>query len=130
MKTNKIKLFQWGVGACDAFTGLLLILVPVWTLRLMGIEFLPEPADIISFVGVFVFAVGLSYFFVSSDDPSGWIMQWKITAMVRILVAGFLFWKIFFAGWEMKWISVLLTDLVIATIQILGLKLRWLGGVK
>jgi hypothetical protein len=128
MKANQIKLFQWGVGACDASTGLLLVIAPVWTLHLMGIETLPEPADIISFVGIFVFAVGLSYFLVNSDDLAGWKMQWKITALVRLLVAVFLLWKIMVTGWEIRWVSVLLTDLVVASIQILGLKRGWLGG--
>lgn len=130
MNMNRIKLFQWAVGACDASTGLLLVLAPAWTLRLMGIGSLPEPADIISFVGIFVFAVGISYFLVSADDVAGWKMQWKVTALVRLLVAAFLLWKIFVVGWEVKWISVLLTDLIIALIQISGLKLRWLGGER
>ncbi len=130
MKANQIKLFQWCVGACDACTGLLLVLVPVWTLHLMRMESLPDPPDIISFVGIFVFAVGISYFLVNADDVAGWKMQWRITALVRLLVAAFLLWKITASGWEIRWVSVLLTDLTIATIQIIGLKRGWLGGSR
>lgn len=128
----KIKLFQWSVGACDAVTGILLVLAPVWTLHLMGMKNIPEPADIISFVGIFVMAVGVSYFLVNRDELSGWKMQWKVTALVRLSVGVFLMWKIFGAHWEMRWITVLLTDLIIAGVQITGLKNGWIeaGGGK
>jgi hypothetical protein len=128
---NKLKLFQWAVGACDACTGILLVLAPAWTLHLMGMVNRPSPVDTISFVGVFVMAVGVSYFLVSDEDVGGWKMQWKVTALVRLSVAGFLAWKIFAssgAGWETRWLSVLLTDLVIASVQIVGLKRKWLDN--
>ncbi len=117
---------QWGIGAMDACTGMLLVVAPVWTLHLMGIQNIPQPADIISYVGIFVMAVGLSYFLVSESDCAGWRMQWKVTALVRLLVACFLAWKIFIQGWEMRWVSVLLTDLVVAMLQIAGLNMKWL----
>ena len=123
---NKLKLFQWAVGAYDASTGILLVLAPVWTLHLMGMKNIPDPADIISFVGIFVAAVGVSYFLVHREDVVGWKMQWKVTALVRLSVACFLTWKIFGANWETRWITVLLTDLVIAAVQIVGLKRGWL----
>jgi len=123
---HKLKLFQWAVGACDACTGILLVFAPVWTLHLMGMKNIPDPADIISFVGIFVAAVGVSYFLVNREDVAGWKMQWKVTALVRLSVACFLTWKIFGAHWEMRWITVLLTDLVIAAVQIVGLKRGWL----
>lgn len=123
---HKLKLFQWAVGACDASTGVLLVFAPVWTLHLMGMKNIPNPADIISFVGIFVMAVGVSYFLVNREDVSGWKMQWKVTSLVRLSVACFLTWKILGANWEMLWATVLLTDLVIAGIQIFGLKNGWL----
>ena len=123
----KLKLFQWAVGACDACTGILLVFAPLWTLQLMGMKNIPDPADIVSFVGVFVMAVGLSYFLVNAAEPKGWKMQWKITALVRLSVACFLSWKIFGQGWEMPWVTVLVTDLVIAAVQLAGLKQGWIG---
>lgn len=123
---NKVKAFQWIAGACDACTGALLVYAPAWTLRLMGVGRIPQPDDAISFVGVFVMAVGLSYFLVREDDLPGWRMQWKITALVRLSVACFLAWKIWAQGWEMAWATVLMTDLVVAGAQVAGLKRQWL----
>ena len=125
-KQNQIQWFQWAVGACDAFTGILLVLAPVWTLKLMGMKEIPVPADTMSFVGIFVMAVGLSYFLTKKDDLIGWEMQWKLTALVRLCVAAFLSWKLLAGGWEMPWITVLLTDLIVGGIQLTGLKREWL----
>lgn len=123
---SKIKLYQWAVGGMDACTGFLLVFFPVWTLHLMGMKRIPDPADIISFVGIFVMAVGLSYFLVREKDPIGWEMQWKVTGLMRACVAGFLAWKIFFCGWEVRWATVLFTDISIAVVQFAGLKKGWL----
>jgi hypothetical protein len=126
MMKNKLQLFQWAVGACDASTGILLVAAPAWTLHLMGMTKILSPPDIISFVGVFVMAVGLSYFLVKEKDVAGWEMQWRVTAMIRVCVACFLAWKIAGEGWEVRWLTVLITDATIATIQVLGLKRGWL----
>jgi len=123
---NKLKLYQWAVGGMDACTGVLLVLFPAWTLKLMGMTQPPTPVDTISFVGVFVMSVGLSYFLVSENDKIGWKMQWKLTGMFRAFVACFLTWKIFFCGWEIRWATVLFTDISIAVIQFVGLKKGWL----
>ena len=126
MMKSRLRLFQWAVGACDSCTGVLLVLFPAWTLGLMGITRFPQPVDIISFVGVFVMAVGGSYFLVSGKSVPEWRMQWKVTALVRLAVACFLAWKIFGSEWEIRWISVLLTDLVIGVTQVAGIRRGWL----
>ena len=127
---NKLQLIQRGIGAMDACTGILLVIAPVWTLHLMGMQNIPTPADIISFVGVFVMAVGISYFLTSDRDLPGWKMQWKVTALVRLSVGCFLAWKIFGQGWEIRWVSVLLTDFSVAIFQLVGLKKGWLNHMK
>ncbi len=123
-----IKLYQCSVGGMDACTGFLLVFFPVWTLHLMGMTQIPEPADIISFVGIFVMAVGMSYFLVRDKDVAGWEMQWRVTGVMRGCVACFLTWKILGAGWEVRWATVLVTDIAIAVIQFTGLKKGWLGN--
>ncbi len=123
---HKIKFYQWAVGGMDACTGFLLVFFPVWTLHLMGMTQIPEPADIISFVGIFVMSVGLSYFLVREKDVEGWEMQWRVTGVMRACVACFLMWKIAMAGWEVRWATVLFTDIFIAVVQFAGLKKGWL----
>ena len=127
---HKIKLYQWGVGGMDACAGFLLVFFPAWTLNLMGMTQVPEPVDIISFVGIFVMAVGLSYFLVREKDVVGWEMQWRVSGVMRACVACFLAWKIFGSDWEIRWATVLFTDVSIAVVQFTGLKKGWLGNGK
>ena len=123
---NKLRLFQWSVGACDALTGILLVAAPQATLSLMGMEKSAEEAVPFSFVGIFVMAVGLSYFLPRETDLAGWKMQWKVTALMRLFVALFLLGNITLAGWDSQWLTVLFTDLIVGSVQFLGLKKGWL----
>ena len=51
-----LPIFQWLAGSCDTATGVLLVFAPAWTLKLMGVQRLPQPVEFASFVGVFVLA--------------------------------------------------------------------------
>lgn len=121
----KLKFYQWAVGACDATTGLLLVITPSFTFKLMGMGNIAGDLGVYSFVGAFVMAVGLSYFLTKPTDIQGWKMQWKLTAMVRCIVALFLIYKIA-TGWDWRWISVVMTDAVFGLTQLVGLKKGWL----
>lgn len=121
----KLKFYQWAVGACDTCTGLLLVAAPAFTFKLMGMGDLSGEVSVYSFVGIFVMAVGLSYFLTKTCDLQGWKMQWKVTALVRCAVALFLTYKIA-TGWDWRWVSVVLTDAVFGVTQLIGLKKGWL----
>ncbi len=88
-------LYQYIAGLCDTGTGLLLIVAPAWTLRLMGLTIIPQPVVFVRYIGVFVLSVGLTYLWAAARWPLtshahiGWSTQWKITALVRTLVAVF-----------------------------------------
>lgn len=127
MQVNKLSLFQWAVGACDACTGFLLLIAPAWTVEHMGVTQVSMQTDMLSYVGVFVMAVGWSYFLVRADQLEQWKMQWKVTSMMRLLVALFLAWKMAFSGWDASWFTVLLTDLAVGLTQVTGLRLGWLS---
>ncbi len=128
-----ILAYQYTAGLCDSTTGLLLIAAPVWTLHLMGLAIIPQPVAFVRYIGVFVFAVGLSYLWAAVRWPLtahahiGWSTQWKITAMIRTLVAIFVLWQVMTAGIETKWITVAFSDGAFAIVQWIGLKKGWLA---
>ena len=123
-----ISLFHYGTGLMDTLTGLCLIFLPAWTLNLMGVS--PRTDHIfVSYIGIFVCAVGYSHFLAGpfpTDDTSRerWKTIWKISSLVRILVALFVLVKIMRSQFEPAWISVAATDLVVALILLNFLQRR------
>ena len=128
-------LYQWLAGCCDSATGLLLVFAPALALRLMGLTIVPQPLALLSYVGVFVLAVGLSYLWIALEGPPEWAnrarwrTQWQITALVRTLVAIFVLAQVASGGLELRWLSVAATDGCFAAIQWIGLGNGWLGRV-
>ena len=123
--------YQWLAGLCDVTTGALLIIVPGWTLKLMGVQHAPQPIGFAAFIGVFVLSVGLAYWYAAGCPPNSlnaprWQAVWWLTAMSRSLVAAFLGWKILTGSMELAWLSVAVTDGVLATFQWIGLRAGWL----
>lgn len=126
-------LVQRLVGAMDTLTGILLVLIPLQTLRLMGIGEAPQSPVFLSWVGTFVFSIGMSYFLVGwdRDEPAmlaGWRMQWKLTAIARMAVAIFVAVQIARAVLAPAWLSVAVADALVAALQILGLRTGVLKG--
>jgi hypothetical protein len=120
-----------GPGLMDSLTGLGLCLIPTVTLSLMGIE-VPVPALVyIRFIGAFVLGVGSLYLFGLiqarlCDDWTALRMVFWATAWLRGVI--FLFGVAAIATGELaiQWISVPLTDGVVALLQIAWLLM---GGV-
>jgi len=112
-------------GSMDSITGLLLIFVPSVVLKMLGIEE-PENAYFVflSWMGVFILGVGLSYFF-ALRNPSDGRLIWKITALIRLLVAAFIGWKVMTNDLEMRWLLVASSDAMVAAFQCYGLRKNW-----
>jgi len=126
-----LQIYQWIWGGCDGLTGLLLVLAPERTLHWMGIRHLPQSPEMVSFVGVFVLAVGLAYLTVTQvprtqKQAAQWQTVWLVTAISRTLVASFLIWQTLSGRMEGGWAVVWGTDLSLGVLQITGLKLKWL----
>jgi hypothetical protein len=126
-----LRVYQWLAGLCDVTTGLFLICAPRFTLSLMGVHQTPNPIEFTSFIGVFVLSVGLAYFYAARlpmnvIQAARWQTVWWLTALSRTLVALFLAWKIVSGHLEMAWLSVALTDGVLAGFQWTGLRMGWL----
>jgi hypothetical protein len=124
-KPKILKVWSLAVGGMDAVTGLLLIVSPETVLRLLGIV---PPADealvFVSWIGVFVMAVGLSYGLALGRRGRGEAV-WMFTALVRTMVAVFLVSRILGGSLEKEWIIVALADAAVAVAQGFMLRAGW-----
>lgn len=125
---NKQKfLIAWSlaVGAMDAATGILLVFAPSFVTGLLGIaEPAANAAIFLSWMGIFITGVGLSYGFALGGRSEG-IAVWKITSLIRLLVAVFVSWKAATGELEPRWLLVAASDAAVAIVQICILKLGW-----
>jgi hypothetical protein len=125
-KIRFLKFWSMAVGAMDAVTGMLLILAPELVLRLLRIESpSPDAMVYLSWVGVFVMAVGLSYGLALGGRRSRGEAVWMFTALVRILVAVFLATKITAGFMAPAWAAVAFSDGMVALVQIAILRKGW-----
>ena len=128
-RINFLKFWSIAVGSMDAVTGLLLIVAPALVLRLLGIA-PPSPDALVflSWIGVFVTSVGLSYGLALGRRSRGETV-WVFTALVRTLVAVFLTVKIVGGILPEVWGIVAISDGMVAAVQIVILRLGWWKGV-
>lgn len=130
---RRLLAYQYLAGLCDSTTGILLIAAPAFTLTLMGLSVIPQPVAFVRYIGVFVLSVGLTYFWAAIRWPLtprahiAWSTQWKITALIRSLVALFVLWQVASRGLELRWLTVAFSDGLFALIQIVGLEKGWLA---
>jgi hypothetical protein len=125
---NRLKCMHgWSVavGAMDALTGLLLVLVPSFVLGLLGI---PAPGDpvlvFVSWIGVFVMGVGLSYGLVFGSRRAG-ALVWTFTAGIRLMVCVFLTIQVVAGRMPAAWMWVAGADGFVAAVQLRVLRLGW-----
>lgn len=117
------KWWSVAVGAMDASTGVLLVACPEWVLATLGINGVgAESIVFLRWIGVFVGSVGLSYGLVLRGEGE---TVWKVTALVRVLVAVFVTASIVAGSLVPAWAGVAVTDAVVAVVQIVGLRKRW-----
>jgi hypothetical protein len=124
-KSQIVVGWSLAVGAMDAVTGLLLVVAPALVLEMLGIAVPPAEALVfLSWMGVFVAGVGLSYGLVLGDRRHGPTV-WRFTALVRILVGVFVLWRIADGSLVPLWAVVALTDLAVAGVQVAILRAGW-----
>jgi len=127
-----LTLYQYAAGICDTSIGLLMICFPPFTFSLLGFQWVPGTIPFVRFIAVFVFCVGLTYLWTAARWPLSehafqvWLTQWKITALMRAMVASFLLWQVALHLMEFRWITVALFDGVLAAVQIIGLEQEWI----
>jgi hypothetical protein len=123
--------YQLFIGISDTLTGALLIVAPEVTLRLMHLQAPSDALTYVSFVGAFVFSIGLSCLYgalVMARRGSRRTLEtvWLLTAFTRASVAIFVVAQIMNHSLELGWGTVALSDGACVLIQAIGLRKRWL----
>ncbi len=124
--------YQLLLGASDTATGVLLLIAPALTLRLLHLH-PADPATLpyLSYIGAFVLSVGIACFY------GAWLttlhhfaakleVVWLLTAITRASVALYVFAQVFMGNLDPGWITVALSDGIFALIQFTGLARGWL----
>lgn len=125
MKIKFLRSWSIAVGAMDALTGLLLIFAPLAVLGRLGIA--PPSHDalvFLSWIGVFVMSVGLSYAMALNRRGRGEAV-WAFTALVRMGVALFLIVNVLSGVLPPAWLLVGISDGLVALVQTLILWKGW-----
>lgn len=116
-----ITAYCLAAGSCDLLTGLLLVSAPHLTLGLMGIAVLPAEPIYLRFIGAFVGAVGAAYlypFLLLQERQSRLAVVLEVTALVRLAVGTFVGVGVLIGALAPPWLTVSLTDLLLALVQL------------
>ena len=111
-------------GLMDASSGLFLMLSPEFTLNWMNVPVVGSESWVfIRFIGAFVFSVGCLYLFafrsVSLTRTWSYVrFVFGVTAWVRSVICVFTTLAILQGALPLEWISVPLTDGMLASVQI------------
>jgi len=134
MKRNLLLLYQLATALSDTGTGVLLILAPAFTLRLMSLHPAAAALPYLSYIGAFVLSVGLACLYglrlalCSATEKLETV--WLLTALTRALVAAFVLVKVATGTIEPGWLTVAFTDGAFALLQFIGLAKGWLRNVR
>jgi hypothetical protein len=115
-------------GGMDAVTGPWLVVAPASALAAMGAE--PDDDVFISFVGAFVAAVGWSYLWAlwrwwKRGDTAFLRSVWRVTILFRLAAGSFCTVQLVTRELDLGWLSVPVTDFLLAGIQIWLLRAGW-----
>jgi hypothetical protein len=135
MKRKLLVAYQLLAALSDTATGLLLIAVPAFMLRLMRLNAALDALPFLSYIGVFVLSVGVACLY------GGWLalrrgsadklkVVWLLTAVTRGLVATFVMVEVASAALKPGWLTVAFTDGAFVLIQVVGLARGWLQSVR
>lgn len=123
LKPRWLGLYCGLVGAMDSTTGLLLVVSPALTLRLMGISDIDAMGEVgLRWIGVFVGSVGLAYLYPFALRGKGRHRRLttviEVTTLVRTAVGTFVAVALVIGSLVPAWLSVSLTDLGLAAFQL------------
>jgi hypothetical protein len=126
--------YQLLIGLSDTVTGALLIIAPEFTLSLMRLHVPADAMPFLSFIGAFVFSVGLACLYgalvmAHRGNPCKLEVIWLLTAFTRASVAIYLVTQILAHTLEAGWLTVAITDGACVLIQAIGLRKGWLANV-
>ena len=124
--------YQLLIGLSDTLTGALLIVAPELTLRLMRLQAPSNALIYVSFIGAFVFSVGLACLYGALLAYRGGCrtkleVVWLLTAITRASVAIFVIGQVLAGTLEAGWLTVAAIDGACVLIQAIGLRKGWLA---
>ena len=125
-KKNWDIMWSAAVGLMDLCTGLVLIFAPGLVFSVFGMSVDEAAMDFVNWVGAFVFAVGFSYAWALSHESLP--IVWKITGLVRSVIAVFLIGKVLDGSMPANWLGVAVCDGFVALVQFVVLWRRRIGG--
>lgn len=134
LQSQVVRVFCLLAGLMDASSGLLLMTLPSLTLKLMRVTSVGDDSLVfIRFIGAFVFSVGCLYLFAlrSLVTTRRWGSVWfvfLITAWVRTVICLFTTIAITQGALSLEWISVPITDGLLAVFQLWVIGLGWLSN--
>lgn len=132
MKRRILLVYQLLTGLSDSLTGVLLIFAPAFALRLMSLQVSTAALPFLSYIGAFVLSVGIACFYGAllirrADFAPELEVVWLLTTITRGLVAVFVIGKVVSGTFEAGWMTVAITDGVLALLQTIGLFKGWLA---
>jgi len=132
MKRNLLLAYQFLTGASDAFTGALLMIAPGSALDLMKLGAPQGDLVYLSYIGSFVFAVGLCCLYgfllvLRGDTKQQLATVWMLTAILRACVAVFVLERLLVRSLPPAWITVAAFDGCCVLIQSFGLRKGWVA---
>ena len=125
-------VYQLLIGLSDTVTGALLMIAPELTLRLMHLQAPSDALIYVSFIGAFVFSVGLACLYgallaYKGNRRTKLEVVWLLTAFARASVASFVIAQVLSSMLEAGWLTVAATDGACVLIQAIGLRQGWLA---
>lgn len=125
--------YQLLIGLSDAITGALLVVAPEFALRLMFLEAPPDALIYISFIGAFVFSVGVACLYgalLAYQGQFGRRLEtvWLLTAITRGSIAFFVFVQVTLGALAPGWLTVAVVDGACLAIQVIGLRKGWIAS--
>ncbi|MBC8126933.1 MAG: hypothetical protein H8M99_07300 [Gloeobacteraceae cyanobacterium ES-bin-144] len=124
---HAILLKTWSIiiGVMEVLTGLIFILAPGSVLRLLKVEFPSQEALVfLSWIGVFIMAVGLSYGLALRHRARGETV-WAFTSLVSIMIVVFLTWHILDETMRREWAVLVMIHATVALVQVSILRAKW-----
>jgi hypothetical protein len=135
MRRRWLLAYQWLTGISDAGTGALLCIAPMVALQLMHLSAPADAAPYISYIGAFVFSVGLSGIYgailMHRRAPAvAAAIVWLLTACTRASVAVFVAKAVLVGQLDRAWLTVAVFDGCCVVFQATGLRMRWLNDAR
>lgn len=133
MNRTTLVAYQLITGLSDTLTGALLLIAPELTLRLMHLSAPADAQIYLSFVGAFVFSVGLACLYGARLAYRGSShmrieVVWMLTALTRASVAIFVAGQVLASTLAEGWMTVAISDGACVLIQAIGLCRGWLAS--